>query len=81
MPGANVRRRSITARSSVMPCDLWIVIAHAQRNGTCLTLASTVSPSIISQEACFIVTILPFLELHDRPAALGFGREPAHRAD
>ena len=43
-----------------MPCDLWIVIAHAQRNGTCLTLASTVSPSIISQEACFIVTMLPF---------------------
>ena len=34
MPGAKVRRRSMTARSSVIPCDLWIVMAHAQRNGT-----------------------------------------------
>ena len=52
--------KSITARSSVIPCDLWMVIAHAQRNGTWLTLASTVSPSIISQQFGFMVTILPF---------------------
>ena len=60
MPGAKVRRKSIAARSSVIPCDLWMVIAHAQRNGTWLTLASTVSPSIISQQFGFMVTILPF---------------------
>ena len=50
----------MTARSSVMPCDLWMVIAHAQRNGTCLTVASTVSPSCICQEFGFMVTMLPF---------------------
>ena len=60
MPGANVRLRSITARSRVIPCDLWMVIAHAHRNGTCATDAITVSPSIISHVACFIVTMLPF---------------------
>ena len=43
-----------------MPCDLWIVIAHAHRSGTCETAASTVSPSIICQSLGFIVTVLPF---------------------
>ena len=60
MPGAKVRFRSMTARSSVMPCDLWMVMPHAQRNGTWKTEASTVSPSIISHVACFMVTMLPF---------------------
>ena len=76
MPGAKVRFRSMTARSSVMPCDLWIVIAHAQRSGTWLTDASTVSPSIISHAACFMVTMLPFSNSTMGQPPLASGAKP-----
>ena len=55
---------------------------HAQlRNGTWETEASTVSPSIISHVACFMVTIVAVLEFHDRPAALVLLCEATHGAE
>ncbi len=32
-PGTNASERSMTAESSVIPCDLWTVIAQARRRG------------------------------------------------
>ena len=50
----------MTARSRVIPWDLWMVIPQAHLRGTWLTAASTVSPSMVSQAAGFIVTSFPF---------------------